>query len=85
MTKATDVAAASAVVNHTTAALLADREVSKHISAPAPVGDYNPLEVSAHSTPADYYPTLPEEPEAESDEGDTAEESTGTADDSAAS
>lgn len=91
MTKATDVAAAAAVVNPTTAALLADREVSKHISAPAPADDYNPLAVSAHSGPLDYYPTLPEETVAESDEGEkagdtgTTEGATAAADGSAAS
>jgi len=60
MSSAAEIAAAAAVVNQDTARLLGDKDVSKHISAPAPVGpdEYNPLAVSKNSGPLDYFPTL---------------------------
>lgn len=59
MTKASDVASAQAVVNDTTAALLGDKDISKHISAPLVTENaVNPLEVSPTSGPLDYFPTL---------------------------
>lgn len=60
MTDTPDVAAAVPVVNQTTAALLTNPEVAKHVSGPAPLADdeYNPLAVSKNAGPLGYFPTI---------------------------